>query len=73
LDDLSVCRIHKARSLWVVCDEAVLNLDGYCDAVPAPAFGPHMVCTRCRIIGPHARPNWQERRPQESLTGRQWN
>jgi hypothetical protein len=51
----------------------VLNVDGYGDAVPVPAFGPRMVCTNCGIIGAHARPNWQERRPQESLTGRQWN
>ena len=27
------------------------------DDVPAPTFGPRMVCTRCGIIGPHARPN----------------
>jgi hypothetical protein len=60
------------RSLWVVCDEAVLNLDGYGDAVPAPAFGPRMVCTRGGIIGAHARPNWYERAPSESLTGKQW-
>jgi hypothetical protein len=67
----------RARSLWVVCDlchhEATVNVDGYGDAVPVPAFGPRMVCTNCGIIGAHARPNWQERRPQESLTGRQWN
>jgi hypothetical protein len=24
------------------------------------------------IIGAHARPNWQERPPSESLTGKQW-
>jgi hypothetical protein len=28
-----------------------------------------MVCTRCGIIGAFARPNWQERQMQESLTG----
>jgi hypothetical protein len=47
-------------------------MDGYGDAVPAPAFGPRMVCTRCGIIGAHARPNWQERPSSESLTGKQW-
>jgi hypothetical protein len=31
-----------------------------------------MVCTSCGIIGAFARPNWQERQPQESLTGVQW-
>jgi len=49
----------------------VLNVDGYGDAVPVPAFGPRMVCTSCGIIGAFARPNWQERPISESLTGRQ--
>ena len=53
--------------------EAVLNVDDYGDAVPVPAFGPRMVCTRCGIVGAFARPNWQERAPHESLTGRQWH
>jgi hypothetical protein len=34
----------------------MLNVDGYDDAVPVPAFGPRMVCTRCGIIGAFARP-----------------
>jgi hypothetical protein len=38
-----------------------------------PAFGPRMVCTACGIIGAFARPNWQERAKQESLTGEQWH
>jgi len=49
------------------------SVDGYGDAVPVPAFGPRIVCTACVIVGEHARPNWQERAPHESLTGRQWN
>ena len=60
----------------VVCElchhEAALNVDGYGEAVPVPAFGPRMVCTACEIIGAHARPNCQERQMQESLTGEQW-
>ena len=52
----------QGRSLWVVCElchhEAVLNVDGYGDAVPVPAFGPRMACTHCGIIGAFARPNW---------------
>jgi hypothetical protein len=48
----------------------VLNVDGFGDAVPVPAFGPRMAA--CGIIGAHARPNWQERSTQKSLTGRQW-
>jgi hypothetical protein len=70
---LANMRAQGVRSLWVVCElchhEAVLNVDGYGDAVPVPAFG---VCTSCGVIGAHARPNWQERRTQESLTGKQW-
>jgi hypothetical protein len=27
----------------------------------------------CGIIGADVRPNWKERSPQESLTGRQWS
>ena len=73
---LANMRAQGVRSLWVVCElcryEAVLNVDGYGDAVPVPAFGPRMVCTSCGIIGAFARPNWQERAPSESLTGRQW-
>jgi len=49
----------------------VLNVDGYGDAVPVPAFGPRMVCTSRGIVGAHARPNRQQRAPHESLTGRQ--
>jgi hypothetical protein len=52
--------------------KTVLNVDGYGDAVPVPAFGPRMVCTSCGIVGAFARPNLQERPTSESLTGRQW-
>ena len=52
--------------------QVVLNVDGYGDAVPVPAFGPRMVCASCGIIGAFARPNWQERPTQGSLTGQQW-
>ena len=65
-------------SALAVCEErlchheTVHNVDGYGDAVLVPACGPRMVCTSCGIIGAHARPNWEERAPSESLTGRQW-
>jgi hypothetical protein len=69
-------RAQRVSLPWIVCDlchhEAVLNVDGYGDAVAVPAFGPRMVCTRCGIIGAFARPYWQERQTQESLTGMQW-
>ena len=69
-------RAQGVRALWVVCElchhAPVMNVDGYDDAVPVPAFGPRMVCTSCGIIGAFARPNWQERPTQGSLTGQQW-
>ena len=69
---------NASTELWCVgaytqdiADEkAVVNMDGYRDDVPVPAFGPRMVCTRCSIIGAFARANWQERPASESLTGR---
>ena len=65
---LANMRAQGVRSLWVVCElchhEAVLNADGYGDAVAVPAFGPRMVCTSCGIVGAHARPNWSSRTPQ---------
>jgi hypothetical protein len=52
---LANMREQGVRSLWVVCDlchhEAVFNVDRYGDAVPVPAFGPRMVCTRCLPLG----------------------
>ena len=70
--DLDNMRTQGVRSLWVVCElchhDAVVNVDTYGDAVPVSAFGPRMVCIHCGIIGAFARPNWQERQPQESLT-----
>ena len=46
---LANMRQQGARSPWVACElchhEAVLNVDGYGDAVPVSAFGPRMVCT----------------------------
>jgi hypothetical protein len=29
-------------------------------------------CTKCGMIGADVRPNWSERPPPESLTGKQW-
>ena len=52
------------RSLAVTCElchhEAVLSAERWGDDVPVRAFRPHMVCTRCGIVGADARPNWQE-------------
>jgi hypothetical protein len=51
--DLANMRTQGVRSLWVVCElchhDAVINVDGYGDAVPAPAFGPRMACPRCSL------------------------
>jgi hypothetical protein len=42
---------------------AILDVAGFGDDVPVPAFGPRMVCTVCGAIGADARPNWNERAP----------
>jgi hypothetical protein len=59
---LANMRAQGVRSLSVVRElchhEAVLDVDGYGDAVPVPAFGPRMVWTHCGIVGAFARPNW---------------
>jgi hypothetical protein len=73
---LANMRAQGVRSLSVTCElchhEAVMNVDAFGDAIPVPTFGPRMVCTVCGIVGADARPNWQERPTQESLTGVQW-
>jgi hypothetical protein len=66
-------RENGVHRLWVSCwcchHDALLDVGGYPDSVPVPAFGPRMVCTSCGLIGADARPNWQERPQWESLTG----
>ena len=66
-------RENRVSSLIVYCDrchhDAVLDVSGYPEDVPVPAFGPRMVCTVCGAIGADARPNWNERAPA-SLFGR---
>ena len=68
-------RANGVRSLdvscWLCHHRAILSADPWPDHVPAPSFGPRMVCTRCGIIGADARPNWQEQPQRESLTGAQ--
>ena len=59
--------VPREKSLIVYCAacprDVVFNVDRYPASVPVPAFGPHMVCTGCGMIGADARPNWQEHRP----------
>jgi hypothetical protein len=73
---LANMRAQGVHSLAVTCElcrhAAVLSADTWADDVPVPSFGPRMVCTGCGIVGADTRPNRQERRKTESLTGRQW-
>jgi hypothetical protein len=67
-------RANGVHMLAVWCDglghhHGVVDVSGYPDDVPVPAFGPRMVCTVCGAIGADARPNWSERAPP-SLFGR---
>ena len=56
--------LGNMRSLAVTCElchhEAVLSVHRWTDASMVRAFRPHMVCTRCGIVGADARPNWRE-------------
>jgi hypothetical protein len=73
---LANMRENGVRSLCVTCElchhEAVMNVEAFGDAVPVPSFDPRMVCTGCGVIGSFARPNWQGRAEQETLTGVPW-
>lgn len=69
-------RANGVRSLAVYCGgrychhQAVLDVSGYPDDAPVPAFGPRMVCTVCGAIGADARPNWAERAAAGAGLGR---
>ena len=63
-------RANGVRTLDVTCGamrcnhSAVIDVSGYSDEVPVPAFERRMVCTACGAIGAAARPNWNERAPR---------
>jgi hypothetical protein len=38
----------------------VLDVAGYPDDVPVPAFGPRLRCEICGHLGADVRPNWNE-------------
>ena len=67
-------RANGVRTLAVWCGgrgcdhQSVLDVSGFTDDVPVPAFGPRMVCTVCGAIGADARPNWNERHRQAPIT-----
>jgi hypothetical protein len=50
---------NDVRSFDVSCwnCQGIMSANPWSDGVPAPTFGPRMVCTRCDIIGMDARPN----------------
>lgn len=68
-------RANGVTRLAIYCErchrQALLDVTGYADDVPVPAFGPRMVCTNCGTIGADARPNWNERRDDWTMRGQQ--
>ena len=64
------------RSLAVTCElchhDVVLPVDAWGDAVPVPAFGPRMVCTRCGIVVADVRPNWRQKQLRADQIMERW-
>jgi hypothetical protein len=48
------------------------NADRWPDETVLLDLDRRVVCTRCGMIGADVRPNWQERKGRETLTGVQW-
>jgi hypothetical protein len=54
----------------LIREMVISSSEGFCaELITSPKkmrhdLGPHMVCTRCGIIGADARPNWREHRAQ---------
>jgi hypothetical protein len=65
------CDMPPGAGYECIVDPARLGV-GERNQSAVPTFAPRMVCTRCGIIGTHARPNWQEQQLRETLTGVQW-
>jgi hypothetical protein len=57
-------RGHGCRHVLVYCESmwcrhsAVMNVDALPDDTPVRSLCPHMVCTRCGLIGADVRPDW---------------
>jgi hypothetical protein len=71
-------RSHGVRYLLIYCStgfchhSAVVDADRWPDDTVLLNLNRKAVCTRCGMIGADVRPNWSERPPPESLTGKQW-
>jgi hypothetical protein len=67
-------RANGVHTLAVWCcgrgwsHQSVLDVSGYIDDLPMPAFSPRMVCTVCGAIGADARPNSNEKNQQKPIT-----
>ena len=53
---------------------ALIDVRSYPVDTEMPSFRPCVVCAKCGSRGNHidVRPNWKERPPQSSLTGKVW-
>ena len=65
-------RALARRDLRTLPPRVVLPVDAWGDAVPVPAFGPRMVCTRCGIVVADVRPNWRQKQLRADQIMERW-
>jgi hypothetical protein len=51
---------------------ALIDVSSYPAGTEVPSLGHRAVCGKCGSKRVDVRPNWKERAPGESLTGKQW-
>ena len=54
--------------------QGLIDVSKYPDDTEVPSFASKIVCAKCGARDRHidVRPNWKERPPSPSLTGKQW-
>jgi hypothetical protein len=77
LGDMRRLGVHHliATCLSDACrHQGLIDVSMYPDVTEVQAFASKAVCAECGARGRHidVRPNWKERPPSESMTGKQW-